>query len=151
MTYSISGRFLILPIKVGVISKVRKLREEDKSNLIDVGKPLEVSVKGLIDTGASISIMDQSIRERLRLDSNGYCDVSGFKFDEGETDRFPNHDVSLTLGPSGKIIFPHLQVCSCPLSRDGYDFLIGMDVLQHLDLTICGQPGEFTITAPGTD
>jgi predicted aspartyl protease len=95
-----------------------------------------VSVRALIDTGASFSIVSQQVADELSLAQTGYQNVSSVQ------------DEQLQPVYYARIIFPwssgiEIPIVSCPLRR--FDFLIGRDVLAHWHLTYNGPDGSIVI------
>lgn len=95
-----------------------------------------ISVRALIDTGASSSIVSQQVADELGLAQTGYQNVSSVQ------------DEQLQPVYYARIIFPwssgiEIPIISCPLRR--FDFLIGRDVLAHWHFTYNGTDGSIVI------
>ncbi len=86
-----------------------------------------------IDTGASRSIIPESLRSKLQLPVRGAVSLRGIL--GGPSRPLPTHEVRLSIDHS--FSFP-LEVVSIPLAN----FLIGRDLLNQLVLTANG-PEEF--------
>lgn len=106
-----------------------QLKEEGKS-------PLIVSVKALIDTGASNSVITPGMAEQLGLIHTGYQKVSSVQDEQQRPVYF------------GAIVFPwgsgkEIPIVACPLKN--FDCLIGRDILRHWHFTYNGPYGSIDI------
>jgi len=110
--------------------------------------PRPVAVQGLIDTGASISVISKSLVSRLRLVSRGDCKVTGFDRTGDTPERFLNYPVSIQLlDESGEVLLEksEMQVISSSLPERGYELLIGCDLLEAFQLEINFPVGTFSL------
>ena len=94
------------------------------------------TVRALIDTGASFSIIRPGIASELGLVHTGYQNITSVQ----DTQKQPVY--------YGTIIFPwgfgiDTSIVTCPLKK--FDCLIGRDVLQFLYLTYNGPDGSIVI------
>lgn len=117
--------------------------------------PKEIEVTALIDTGASVSIIDSSIVEKLALRSYGYCRVSGFDSpagNSGKAKRYPNYEVGFSLldesGEASVLTVGTGQLVGQALTSPRFDAMIGMDVLKHCHFNLDGPNDSFELTAP---
>jgi predicted aspartyl protease len=95
-----------------------------------------VSVKALIDTGASGTVITPRVASQLSLVQTGFQKVSSVQ-DEQERPVY-----------YGFIIFPwgsgkEIPIVSCPLKN--FDCLIGRDILLHWHFTYNGPDGSVVI------
>ena len=111
------------------------------------GPAIEVSVNGrvgvaLLDTGASVSILDITFAEALELPVSGTHRSTGAT---GEGD-YPNYDASLLI-PVLDITVP-APVGGLPLRAHGHpwDAIIGRDVLCQYEFTVNGETGLIRLT-----
>ena len=101
------------------------------------GKQVEpFSCDALIDTGASISVISPKVVEQLGLVETGFKNIISV------------HSSELRPVYFGRIIFPwgsamEIPLVSCELQ--GFDCLIGRDVLRFWHMTYDGFNGEITI------
>ena len=109
----------------------------DQERLEEQGRTVPtISVRTLIDTGASFSIVSQRVAAELGLAQTGCQNVSSVQ------------DEQLQPVYYARIIFPwssgiEIPIVSCPLRR--FDFLIGRDVLAHWHFTYNGADGSIVI------
>jgi predicted aspartyl protease len=94
------------------------------------------SVRALIDTGASLSVISQQVADELGFVQTGYQNISSVQDEQQQPVYY------------GRIIFPwgngiEIPIVSCPLRR--FDFLIGRDVLAHWHFTYNGVDGSIVI------
>jgi len=86
------GNHLLVPVSIGVSAP----RRNALNNMMEP-VPDDVRGIGLIDTGASLSVVYRPIIEKLRLSARGFCSVYGFSLREGEDIKYPNYDISLAI------------------------------------------------------
>lgn len=117
--------------------------------------PKEIEVNALIDTGASATIIDESLVKALHLRMSGYCKISGFD-SQGNTDeeskRYPNYEAGIVLfdldGSTPFLTVKTGQVVGHAIKNSRFEVLIGMDVLKHCQFFLDGPNDSFEITAP---
>ncbi|MFN0075274.1 MAG: aspartyl protease family protein [Prosthecobacter sp.] len=126
-------------------------REQCERNLDPV--PPDIQVKALLDTGASITVMDADIVRRLRLRDRGVCRVRGFDGSlhaDPASREYLNYDISLTIpDASGTFVvrIGDLQSVGVPMGCDDYQVLLGLDVLSRCTVTLRFAEGEFDIVS----
>jgi len=137
MTVSLQDGLPVVKVRIGHSDAWRELCDR---NLEPV--PPDITVNALIDTGASITVLDASLVRRLGLRDRGVCRVRGFDgsmhADPAAREYF-NYDISLSIpnGEAGVVVrVADLQVVGAPLSCAAYDMLLGLDVLRHCSLTL---------------
>jgi len=153
MTHPLTARLPIIPvtIKTGRFS-LRKLDDEfaKKCEPWPRAIPKEITVKALIDSGASVSILDDGLVEKMRLQVTGYCPITGFN--SLESTRCPNYDVGYLFidheNESELLRIEIGQIVGQPISNERFDAIIGMDVLKHCVFTVNGPDDSFTLEAP---
>ncbi len=104
-------------------------------------QPFEV--RGLIDTGATISVVSKGVIEKLRIREKGSCTASGWT---GQTEELANFDVSVEMPEVLRI--DAAQVCQASSWPYGdFDMLIGMDILSTVRIDWNFPQNYFDITA----
>jgi predicted aspartyl protease len=99
--------------------------------------PDDIVVRALIDTGASVTLIDNSVIEKLRLQDRGECKVRGFDNSlhaSLEEKIYLNYDVSFAILNKARdqevVIAPALQAVGADLGYKDFDVLLGLDVLK---------------------
>lgn len=87
--------------------------------------------KGIIDTGATSSMIAQKIAADLELIPHGQTGISGVH----GTERANLYRVDLILGQG--FILPNIEVSEAG-NDAGFDFLIGMDIISHGKMIFLG-------------
>ncbi len=128
------------------VSKVRS----DALQLEKRPIPPPVNVRALIDTGASGSCIDPSIRTQLGLTPTGTTKAHspGTKKDAPhDVDQF---DVGIFIpgltATSRAFYIPTVQVMEFDLDHQGFQVILGRDILTSCVLIYEGQAGLFTLT-----
>jgi hypothetical protein len=118
-------------------------------------RPKELEIKALIDTGASVSILDENLVSQFEIEPKGYCSISGFdstKSPDGKVNQYPNYDLGLKiLGASDSEPILEIkigQIVGHSIGNERFDAIIGMDVLAHCQFQLNGPRAQFELTAP---
>lgn len=99
------------------------------------------TVKGMIDTGASISTVSPQVASAAGLVQTGTVPLSGV----GGGGEDPVYAASLTL-PDFNVTVDPIEIGGVGLPMPGVDMLIGRDILrQNLQLTFHGGQGAFSL------
>lgn len=98
---------------------------------------------GIVDTGATSSMISESVAKELDLEPCGNISVSGVH----GTENAHLYKVDLIFG--GKYILPD-HVVSGAGNDAGFDLLIGMDIIAKGNLYLCAKDGKnyFTFSLP---
>jgi len=129
-----------LPLVEVCVGHSDAFREQCERNLDSV--PPDIKVKALIDTGASITVIDSGLVRRLRLRDRGVCRVRGF---DGNLHAAPaareylNYDISIAIPDAEGVPIVRigdLQSVGAPLNCEDYEVLLGLDVLRHCTVTL---------------
>lgn len=95
---------------------------------------------GLIDTGSADSGITEAVVNKLSvvpIDDKEYHTANGKIV-------APKYNVILTLQDS--VIFPNIQTSLFTNNGDGFDFLIGMDIISQGSLAVTNYNGEMRIS-----
>ena len=127
----------ILSAKISISSA----RADFLATSCEVG-PTPLEVRALIDTGASISIVDEEYLGALRIYPRGFCDVLSFHNEESTPRKFQNYDIDLEiLGRQ----FKNLQVVGARLMSTHFQMLLGRDILVNFDYSFLNSKDTFQI------
>lgn len=117
-------------------------RELDEGRAVGLEFP-ELPVQALIDTGASITIINPEIAVTCKLKHTGHQRISAVGGSAGE---FPEFAAGIAFPGSEIPRLDTIRVVACPLIRQPFfSCLIGRDVLQKWVLTYNGKTGEVEI------
>ena len=132
----------IINLGIGVSSARAQALKDAGENV-----PQVVSTQGLVDTGASITCVDQSIISSLGVIKHGEMNVLT-PSTQDEHVIMDQYDIALVIpsiqGESPHII-PVLPVVESTLVKQGFHALIGRDVLSKCMLVYNGQRNQFTL------
>lgn len=113
--------------------------------------PRPIDLIALVDTGASLTVIDESVVQKLGLEPRGYCDVRSIHLpaDGAESDSrsHDNFDISISVPQcaGAPLRVGNLQVISAQLPQDQYGVLIGRDLLAKCRLEIDFPAGRMEI------
>jgi len=117
--------------------------------------PKEVEVAALIDTGASVTILDHQLIQRMRHQPRGYCNISGFdskSSDQADATSYPNYEMGLTLlGATDDdciLDVEAAQIVGHDIPNKNFSAIIGMDVLAHCNFQLDGPNQCFDLSSP---
>lgn len=133
----------VIDVMVGISQLRRRLLKKQNAPI-----PEQVYCRAVIDTGASISGFAPRIFDSLGLTPVGQTPVltPSTPYDQPHiSDLF---DVSLSLVANGTAHpFPDSRVmlADCWLAREGFDALIGRDILSHCNLWYIGSESNFVL------
>lgn len=110
-------------------------------------------VRGMIDTGASISTVSEAVAAAAGLQQVSSVPIGGV----GGTSTRPIYSTYFGL-PEYNVAVDPIEIASVNLPIGGFDVLVGRDVLKALELVYTGVQGIFSLTqdvaaprqAPGT-
>lgn len=104
------------------------------------GSGAPVTLKAMIDTGASISTVVDSVAQRAGLQQTGSTQLSGV----GGVQTSPIYAASLVI-PQFNVEVPAVEVASIPNPLPDVEMLIGRDILRALHLDYHGGAGNFVL------
>jgi len=142
----LDSKLAVIAVEVGVSSAFQEVCDRNMD-----AYSLPRQALALIDTGASVSIVDLSVINHLLIAEKERTSVCGFI---GDPQEFPTYDVSLkVLNRSGEVILNEsdFRVVGANLKSNGYDAIIGMDLLHSFTLRFLHQKGLADIRATTPD
>ncbi len=96
------------------------------------------SIRAKIDTGASISVLPETLIRDWKLEPEGRVRVGGY---DGSRKELPTYTVGFEIAGYP---FPNVEV----LATQRQDVLLGRDLLNHFILTLDGKNLTFTLVDP---
>jgi hypothetical protein len=152
MQYGLTRGLPIVPVRLGVSQPHRDYLARNLE-----AAPTDIVVSALIDTGASLTIVDSSVIERLGLTDRGFCYVRGFDGNlhaAPEAKEYLNYDASFAILAdfvSGQevVVSRALQVVGVDMGHSEFQVLLGRDFLRHCTLYLDLASEHFDV-APST-
>lgn len=103
----------------------------------------EMSVRALVDTGASLTIINPQIAARCKLKQTGRQKINAVG---GEAGEHPEYAASIFFPGSQLPSMDTIRVVACPIIRSPFfSCLIGRDILRNWLLKYDGRSGEVEI------
>lgn len=104
----------------------------------------ELPVRALIDTGASITVINPEIAATCKLKQTGHQRVSTVGGAAGE---YPEYAAAMAFPGTEIPSLNTIRVVACPIIRQPFfSCLIGRDIMQRWTLVYNGKTGEVQIT-----
>jgi predicted aspartyl protease len=105
----------------------------------------ELPVRALIDTGASLTIINPQIAATCKLKQTGHQKINAVG---GEAGEYPEYAAAIRFPESELPGLGTARVVACPIIRQPFfSCLIGRDILQKWLLIYNGRSGEVEIRA----
>lgn len=99
-----------------------------------------VTLNAMIDTGASISTVQDAVAQRAGLPQTGQTQLSGV----GGVQMSPIYAASIAI-PQFGVTVDAIEIASVQQPFPGVDMLIGRDILRNLNLDYHGLQGQFVL------
>ena len=103
--------------------------------------PEPLPLKALIDTGASVTIINPEVAQTQKLRQTGYAQLVA----AGSSGRYPEHAAAIYFLGTKLKGFDPIRVVACSIVRQPVSCLIGRDVLRKWHLTYDGRSGRVAI------
>ncbi len=103
--------------------------------------PREISISGLIDSGASITVINPQVARTCGLRQTGFALVSA----AGSSAEYPEYAASLAFPNSNLKRFDIVRVVACQLPHQPIACLIGRDVLRRWNFQYDGPNSRIRI------
>jgi len=104
----------------------------------------EWRINALVDTGASLTIINPEIAKTCKLRWTGRAKIVAVGGMSGE---FPEHAAAISFPGTELPSFDAIRVVACPIIRRPFSCLIGRDVLQKFKFVYDGRTGEVELRA----
>lgn len=108
------------------------------------GKPVPPprTISAMIDTGASISAIEDSVAKSIGLVKTGATYITGV----GGASQRPIYSAQIFVSPPSGIRYDPIQIAGVTFGSPQFSMLIGRDILSDLALSYMGKQGKFSIT-----
>ncbi len=136
LTESMRTRGPILPVQIGL--------PEAAEAAIRAGGGVPGAmeeIQALVDTGASITAIDQTVAARLGLIATGSVQIGGVT---GVSTQ-PLYGARIVM-PEPGFTFDPIQIVGAPLNAPDFQLLIGRNLLCSMMMTYDGVRGQFALT-----
>ena len=105
----------------------------------------ELPVRALIDTGASLTVINPEIAKTCKLKQTGHQMINAVG---GQAGEYPAYAAALSFPGTELPSLNATRVVACPIIRQPFfSCLIGRDIMSKWLLTYDGRTGEVEITA----
>jgi len=101
-------------------------------------------MKALVDTGASLTVVNPEVAATWKLRHTGFVQVSA----AGHTERYPQYAARMTFPGTRLKVYEVIPVVACKLPGQPISCLIGRDVLRRWQFSYNGPTGEYSISEP---
>ena len=118
-------------------------REEiDDGRAVGLDYPDPISVLALVDTGASLTVINPELAQSCKLRQTGFAKVSAV----GNQGDYPRYAACIKFVDDNLRGFEIIPVVGCKLPQQSISCLIGRDLMRRWKFTYDGRTGEFSIT-----
>jgi gag-polyprotein putative aspartyl protease len=104
--------------------------------------PEPVQITALLDTGASITVINPQLAQTCKLRQTGFAELLA----AGSSGRYPEHAAAISFPRYGLKSLEVIKVVACPIVRQPYSCLIGRDIMSRWELSYDGVRGKVAIT-----
>jgi len=103
--------------------------------------PNPIGVFALIDTGASLTVVNPELAKSCKLKQTGFAQVSS----AGQLGKYPRYAARIQFPDAELRGFDVIPVVGCKLPQQSISCLIGRDVLRRWTMIYSGRLGEFSV------
>src|ERR1035438_9885158 len=122
---------------------ISALREEiNEGRSLGLEYPAPIRVKALVDTGASLTVINPELAQSCKLKHTGFVKVSA----AGNLGAYPQYAACIKFADDNLKGIEVIPVVGCKLPQQSISCLIGRDLMRRWKFTYDGRTGEFTIT-----
>jgi len=121
------------------IANPRLELEEAKAVGLEFPEPL--AMKALIDTGASITVVNPQVAKTWKLRQTGFAKVVAV----GGSGQYPEYAAAIEFPTAGLKGFDPIRIVACPIVQAPVSCLIGRDILQKWLFTYEGPASRVKI------
>jgi predicted aspartyl protease len=117
---------------------------------VEEGRPLglefpELPVRALIDTGASLTVINPEIAKTCKLKQTGHQMINAVG---GQAGEYPAYAAAISFPGTELPSLEATRVVACPIIRQPFfSCLIGRDIMRKWLLTYDGRTGQVEVTA----
>ena len=115
--------------------------ELDEARIIGLEFPSALEVNALIDTGASVTVINPEVAASQKLRHTGFAFIAA----AGSSGRYTEHAAAIQFPGTDLMGFDPIRVVACPIVRQPVSCLIGRDILRKWLLTYDGHTGRVRI------
>jgi predicted aspartyl protease len=108
--------------------------EVEEGRKVGLEYPPPFRVRALIDTGASITVVNPQVVQTCKLRQTGYAEIVA----AGSSGRYTEHAAAIQFPDNGLEGFELIRLVACPIVRQPVSCLIGRDILRRWVLTYNG-------------
>jgi predicted aspartyl protease len=127
------------PCIVVAISAPRFEIEEGRSVGLEYPEPYRV--RALIDTGASVTVINPQLVRTCKLRHTGFAEIVA----AGGSGRYQELAAAISFPETDLSGIDLIRVVACPIVRQPVSCLIGRDILRRWTFTYDGTTGQFEI------
>jgi len=148
---------VIVPRRGATLNMRDVLRQRGAITTVSIGYPKSVAdglrargktvppariISAMIDTGASISAIEDSVARSIGLVRTGATYIAGV----GGASQRPIYSASIFVSPPSGVRYDPIQIAGVTFGSPQFSMLIGRDILSDLALSYAGKQGRFSLT-----
>lgn len=115
--------------------------EVNEGRLVGLEFPPPLDINAVIDTGASMTVVNPEVAATCKLRATGFATVASIE----KFGKYPQHAAWIRFPGTNLKNFDGIPVIACRVSKQPYSCLIARDILRHWVLTYDGKRGIVSI------